>query len=158
MKYIFLMFLLPFIGFSQNPNFKIEDKTIIWQWVYNDSLDLANIKQNLKLEFLTDTTGKLKRTNFNDKNLREQIAEFKIEEKQGRYRVTVFNIKIIPMQVSFDLGGISSMPDDLVSFEDIMIKNNGTMKAKLMGFDITEALNKHYLDLFIIKKRTNEDW
>lgn len=152
-----LLFVTGLIN-AQNPNFKIDGKTIVWQWIYEDSLDVVNLKQNHKLEFLTDTTGNLKRTNFNDKNLREQIAEFIIHTKQGKYRVTMYNIKIIPMQIAMDFGGVSSMPDDLISFETIMIKNNGTIRATPMGFNITEVLHKHYLDLFTKKEKVKDDW
>jgi hypothetical protein len=160
MKKILFLLLLLFNAFAnaQNPNFKVDNGTLIWQWIYEDSLDVNNLKQNLKLDFITDTTGKLKRTNFNDKNLREQIAEFKIEQKQGKYRVTMFNIKIIPMQISLDLGGVSSLPDDLLSLEAVLIKKDGSIRAALWGYNMTEALHKHYLNLFSKKEKAKDDW
>lgn len=160
MKKILFLLLLLFNVFAnaQNPNFKVDNGTLIWQWVYEDSLDVNNLKQNLKLEFITDTTGKLKRTNFNDKNLREQIAEFKIEKKQGKYRVTMFNIKIIPMQISMNYGGASALPDDLLALEAVLIKNDGSIRAAYWGYNMTEVLHKHYLNLFSKKEKTKEEW
>ncbi|MCW2120544.1 hypothetical protein [Flavobacterium sp. 7A] len=143
---------------AQNPNFKIDKNTIIWQWVYEDTLDIVNLKQNLKLHFITDSTGNIKRTNFNDKKLHEQIAEFKIQKKQDKYRVTIYNIKIIPPQIAINFGGVSSMPEDLISFETLMIKNNGTIRASPMGFNITENLHNHYLNLFIKTDKEKDNW
>ncbi len=157
-KILFLLLLSNAFANAQNPNFKVDNGTLIWQWIYEDSLDVNNLKQNLKLDFITDTTGKLKRTNFNDKNLREQIAEFKIEQKQGKYRVTMFNIKIIPMQISLDLGGVSSLPDDLLSLEAVLIKKDGSIRAALWGYNMTEVLHKHYLNLFSKKEKAKDDW
>jgi hypothetical protein len=157
-KIFFLLLLINVYANAQNPNFKVDNGTLIWQWIYEDSLDVNNLKQNLKLEFITDTNGKLKRTNFNDKNLREQIAEFKIEQKQGKYRVTMFNIKIIPLQISLDLGGVSSLPDDLLSLEAVLIKKDGSIRASLWGFNMTEVLHKHYLNLFSKKEKAKDEW
>jgi hypothetical protein len=85
---LFLIFITN-ISFSQNKNFTIEDKLIIWKLVYEDLTNISELKNNLRLEFITDSTGYIKKTNFNDKKVRQLIAEFKVESKKGRYRVSI---------------------------------------------------------------------
>ena len=63
MKKIILFAVLFFsaMGFTQNKNFIIEDKLIIWKLVYEDSTNISELKNNPRLEFSTDSTGFIKK-------------------------------------------------------------------------------------------------
>jgi hypothetical protein len=62
MKNILLLLLfITNISFSQNKNFTIEDKLIIWKLVYEDSTNISELKNNPRLQFITDSTGFIKK-------------------------------------------------------------------------------------------------
>ena len=155
MKY--LLILLSFTLYGQNPNFIIHDNIVKWQFVYSDSLDINYLKSNPNLEFKTELTGYVKRTNFNNKKLNDQVSEFIIEKKLDRYRVTIFNIKIIPQQIAFSFGEVTSLPADVISIESVLIKNNQIRKSYL-GYNLSEILHPHYLNLFLIKTEYKDEW
>lgn len=155
MKYLIL--LLSFTIYGQNPNFIIQDNIVKWQFVYSDSLDIDYLKINPNLEFKTELTGYIKRTNFNNKKLNDQVSEFVIEKKSGKYRVTIFNIKIIPQQIAFSFGEVTSLPADLISIESVLIKNNQIRKSYL-GYNLSETLHPHYFNLFLIKTEYKDEW
>ena len=159
MKKLLVLLVCLFVnyGFSQNPNFKIEDNLIKWQYVYNDSLNIDNLKSNLNLEFITDFSGNVKRSNFNDEKLNDQTSEFIIEKKENKYRVTIYNIKIIPTQMAFSMNGVTSMPKDIIRIEEILLKNN-KIKKTFWGVNLSEILHPHYFDLFVMKQKIKEDW
>lgn len=152
-----VLLLISFSIYGQNPNFKIEDNLIKWQYVYNDSLNIHILKSNVNLEFITDFSGKLKRNNFNDEKLNDQTFEFIIEKKENKYRVTIFNIHFIPTQMAFSISGVTSMPRDIIRIEETLLKNN-KIKKTFWGVNLTEILHPHYFDLFIMKKQKDNQW
>ncbi len=84
---IISIFILSSTGFAQNKNFVIENNLIVWKFIYDDSTNVSELKNNPRLEFKTDSTGYIKKTNFEDKKLNQLTGEFKIESKKGKYRV-----------------------------------------------------------------------
>ena len=160
LKKILLSFcLLTSICFySQNKNFSIENKIIYWKYVYEDSLKIAELRNNPKLEFKTDSTGIIKRTNFNDKKLKELTGEFKIETKKGKYRISIYNIRFYVEPISLYSGGIGMQSISEHSIEDSLIKKNGTIRESYLGYNLTETLNPHLVELFTIKKKPKTDW
>ena len=145
-------------SFGQNKNFTIEDKLIFWKLVYEDSTSISNLKYNPRIEFLTDSTGRIKKTNFNDKKLNQLTAEFKIESKRGKYLVSVFNFKFFVEPVGLYSGGISMQTISEFTIEKSLMKKNGQIRESSLGYNLTETLNPHLVELFKIKKLIKSEW
>lgn len=130
MKNVYLLIIVFFniIGYSQNKNFSIENNLIVWKFVYQDSTSISQLKNNHHLEFENDSTGYIKKTNFNDKNLREMVGEFKIESKKGRYRVSVYNIKFFVDPIGISSGDISMQSISEYTIEKSLLKKDGTIR------------------------------
>jgi hypothetical protein len=154
---LFLIFITN-ISFSQNKNFTIEDKLIIWKLVYEDSTNVSELKNNPRLEFITDSTGYIKKTNFNDKKVRQLIAEFKVESKKGRYRVSIYNVKFFVEPIGINSGMFSTQTISEYTIEEALIKKNGTIRESYLGYNLTETLNPHFTELFTIKKIIKSEW
>lgn len=155
--FLFLVFLSS-LSFSQNKNFSIEDKLIIWKNVYEDSTSILELKKNFRLEFVSDSTGFIKKTNFSDRKIDQLTAEFKIESKKGRYRVSVYNIKFYEEQRVLNSDGISMQTIRETTIEESWIKNDGTIRKSIFGYNVTERLHPHLIDLFKIKLKKDEEW
>lgn len=160
MKKIYLVLLLFSVlnNYCQNKNFVVEDKLIVWKCVYEDSTNIKELRNNPRLEFITDSTGYIKKTNFEDKKLNQLTGEFKIEPKKGKYRVSVFNIKFFVEPIGLYSGGISMQTISEFTIEKSLIKKDGTIREKSMGYNLTEQLNPHLVDLFTIKKKPKSEW
>jgi hypothetical protein len=143
------------MGFSQNKNFVVEDRLMVWKLVYEDATPISALKNNLRLEFITDSTGFIKRTNFENRRLNQFTAEFKIESKKGKYRAMVHNIiffeDLVPTKAAFQ-----AIPE--YTIESQFMKNDGTIRKSLWGLNLTEILNTYFTELFTIKKTNNSDW
>lgn len=153
-----LILLISNLVISQNKNFTVEDKLIVWKNVYEDSTSIKELRNNPRLEFITDSTGTIKKTNFEDKKLNQLIGEFTIESKKGKYRVSVFNIKFFVEPVGLYSGGISMQTISEFTIEKSLIKNNGTIRESYFGYNLTESLNPHLVELFTIKKIIKSEW
>lgn len=158
MKKLLILLFISSSVFAQNNNFSIENGLIYWRYIYQDSTSISELKNNPKLEFKTDSTGTIKRTNFNDKKLKELIAEFKIESKQDKYRVSIYNIRFYVEPISLYSGGLSMQSVSEYSIEQSLIKKNGTIRESYLGYNLTETLNPHLEILFTIKKTKKNDW
>lgn len=159
MKKLYLAsFLFTTISFAQNKNFIIENGLINWRYIYEDSTKISELKANPRLEFKTDSTGLIKRTNFNDKKLKELVGEFKIDSKRNKYRVSVFNIRFYTEPIGLSNSGLSMQTISEYSIEQSLIKNNGKIRESYFGYNLTETLNPHLLELFTIKKKENQNW
>lgn len=145
-------------AFSQNKNFSIDNGLIYWKYIYEDSTSISELKSNPKLEFKTDSTGIIKKTNFENKKLNQLTGEFKIETKKGKYRVSAYNIKFYVEPVGLYSGGLSTQTISEFTIEKSLIKNDGTIREKYLGYNLTETLNPHLTDLFKIKTKPNSDW
>ena len=155
---LFAVLFFSTIGFSQNKNFIIEDKLIIWKLVYEDSTSISELKSNPRLEFITDSTGYIKKTNFNDRKVKQLIAEFKIESKKGKYRVSIFNVKFFVEPIGINSGMFSTQTISEHTIEESLIKKNGTIRESYLGYNLTETLNPHFVELFTIKKLIKSEW
>ncbi|TRX01878.1 hypothetical protein [Flavobacterium gawalongense] len=155
---LLLLIFITNISFSQNKNFTIEDKLIIWKLVYEDSTNISELKNNPRLEFNTDSTGYIKKTNFEDKKINQLTGEFKIESKKGKYRVSIFNIKFFVEPVGLYSGGISMQTISEFTIEKSLIRKNGTIRESSLGYNLTETLNPHFIELFTIKKKIKSEW
>ncbi|WP_131726543.1 hypothetical protein [Flavobacterium sp. Leaf82] len=101
------------------------------------------MKKNPRLEFNSDSTGYIKKTNFNDDNLREMVGEFLIESKKGKYRVSVFNIKFFVEPIGLSSGGLSMQSISEYTIEKSLLKKNGAIRETSLGYNLTETLNPH---------------
>jgi hypothetical protein len=155
---IAILLLIVNTSFAQNKNFIILDGLINWVNIFEDSTNISKLKNNPRLEFKTDSTGIIKRTNFNDKKLRELIGEFKIETKKNKYRVTVMNVRFFAEPVSLYGGGVSMQTISEYSIEQSLIKKNGTIRESAFGYNLTETLNPHLVELFTIKLEPSSKW
>jgi hypothetical protein len=157
LKLLLLTFITNF-SFSQNKNFSIENKLIVWKLVYEDTTTISELKNNPRLEFKTDSTGYIKKTNFEDEKLNQMSGEFKIESKKGRYRVSTFNIKFYVNPIGLNSGGISMQTISEFTIEKSLIKKNGTIRESSLGYNLTETLNPHLVELFTIRKKFKSEW
>jgi len=151
---VIVVLFLSGMGFSQNKNFVVEDRLMVWKLVYEDTKPISALENNLRLEFITDSTGYIKRTNFENRRLSQFTAEFKIESKKGKYRASVYNIiffdDLIPTKATFQ-----AIPE--YTIESQFMKNDGTIRKSLWGLNLTEILNTYFTELFTIKTN-NSDW
>lgn len=143
---------------AQNKNFVIDNGMVLWKNIYEDSASVAKLKTNPRLDFKTDSTGFIKKTNFNNKKLRELVGEFKIETKKNKYRVIVFNVRFYAEPVNVYGGGIGMQTKTEFSIEESLIKKNGTIRESYFGYNLTETLNPHLVELFTIKDQIKSDW
>lgn len=158
-KILLIIFLvLNALSYSQNKNFSIEDNLIVWSYIYEDSLSVKNLMNNPRLEFRNDSTGIIKKTNFEDKKLNQLTGDFKLESKKGKYRVNVFNIKFYVDPIVLSSGEISMQTISEFTIEKSILKKDGTIREKSLGYNLTETLNPHLIDLFKIKKKRGTDW
>lgn len=158
MRSIVLFWFFSACIYSQNKNFTIEDNLIYWKLVYEDSTDIKELQNKTRLEFKTDSTGYIKRTNFEDKHLNQLTGEFKIESKKGKYRISVLNIRFFVEPTGLSSGGISMQTISEFTIEKSLIKSDGSIRKSSMGYNLTETLNPHLVDLFTIKKKTKSNW
>ena len=159
MKNAILSFFLmiTFLGFSQNENFTLEDGMIYWKYVYENTKDISELKNKPLLEFKTDSTGIIKKTNFNNKKLRQLVGEFKIEKKLGRYRVSVFNVRFFVEPITIGVDDLSMQSISEYTIEESLIKR-GKIRKSYLGYNLTETLNPHFVDLYTIKEIKKENW
>lgn len=158
-KLLFAILLLTSVlAFSQNKNFSVENNLITWKLVYEDSTTVSQLRNNPRLEFVTDSTGYIKKTNFEDKKLNQMTGEFKLETKKGKYRASVFNIKFFVEPIGLYSGGISMQTISEFTIEKSLLKKNGTIKESSFGYNLTETLNPHLVELFSIKKKGKSEW
>ena len=152
-----IFFLLANLSYTQHKNFVVENGIIYWKNIYNDSAKTSELRNKPLLEFITDSTGFIKRTNFNDKKLNDFKAEFKIESKQNKYRVSVYNIRFFVTPVSLYIGNMSTESNTEFTIEKSILKQDGTVR-KYAGYNLTATLNPYFVDLFTIQKTETENW
>jgi len=160
MKKYFLLIFFSFYSllcFSQYKSFSIESGLIFWKNIYENSEDLNELKTNPRIEFTSDSTGIIKKGNANPKFHQESSAEFKIEVKDERYRVSVFNIRFYnTTQIS--LYGVSTDITDY-GIEEFLIDKKGAIKTRKNQVLTMDLLDAFFLDLFTIKTQgKKDDW
>jgi len=157
-KLVLFFLIISSVSFSQNKKFTVEDDLIIWKNVYEDSLSTAIIKNNPRLYFETDSTGYIKKTNFNNDRIREMTAEFKIESKIVKYRVSVYNIKMFVDPIGLDMGGITMQSISEYTIEKSILKSDGTIKKSKYAYGLIDTLDYYFTELFTIKNTKRNEW
>lgn len=158
MKNILLFCLFCTVAVGQNKNFSVENNLITWKLVYNEALSILDLKNNLRLEFKTDSTGSIKKGSENLNKLDEYTADFKIEAKTDRYRATVYNIRLYDPTAVVSSGETKIVYPSDEPIEKNWLKRNGTIRESLFWDNITETMNPFLTELFTLKKTTKTDW
>jgi hypothetical protein len=126
--------------------------------VYNNPISISDLKNNPRLEFKTDSTGSIKKGSENLNKLNEYTADFKIESKTGKYRATVYNIRLYDPKAVVSSGETKVIYPDDKPIEKEWLKRNGTVREALLWYNITEIMNPFLTELFTIKKIAKTDW
>ena len=159
MRIVILFLLFNFCVHSQNKNFTIEDNLIYWKLVYEDSTNVLELKNHPRLEFKTDSTGFIKKGADSANKLNPYTADFKIEKKIGKYRVSVFNfVGYDASPITLDFGGVSAPTPSEYRLELILVNKKGNLKKTVWGVDLTAIYNENLTELFTIKKRPKSEW
>ncbi|WP_124019440.1 hypothetical protein [Flavobacterium hydrophilum] len=158
MKKILLFCLFCSGAMAQNKNFSVENNLITWKLVYNTSVSISDLKNNPRLEFKTDSTGSIKKGSENLNKLNEYTADFKIESKAGKYRATVYNIRLYDPKAVVSSGETKVIYPIDNPIEKEWLKRNGTVREALLWYNITEIMNPFLTEIFTLKKRVKEDW
>lgn len=145
-------------AYSQNPNFENDDGKVIWRYVYENDADVVELRNNYELEFKTDSTGSIIKTNFGNKKIYPIEADFKVETKDGRYRITVFNIVNYPDVIELTSGMFSGETSNVNTIEKMVLKRDGSIKNKIWGMPYTDVLHEHFEKTFEIKNKKENDW
>lgn len=184
MKNILLFIFLNLITFSfaQNAAFVISNKQVVWQRIYESNKTSDEVK-NILLQ-----TGKLKFTSEDNNILTGEISDFimdfkgagytkmgtpiylansskfsgnfKIEFKEGRYRVTATNLKFKGESTSIYYGGIgfnSSGNDNLETY--VLTNDREYFKGNFEG-RASKIINYSFAQLFDVSKytKTDDNW
>lgn len=157
---IILLTLICLNSFSQNKNFTIENDLLTWKYVFSETYDSSLLKNKPRLEFITDSTGTIKKGLASDRNVKDEYtANFRIETRENRYRVIVNNLRFYnTTQIEFDM--FSSSVHDY-PMEKFWIRNNGAIRAKYWGVSLTDILNNDFIKLFTLQtkvEKEQDDW
>lgn len=149
--------LCSYISLSQNKNFVIENGLVYWKNIYETPIKLETIKTNPRLDFTTDSTGVLKKGLPHKKYKEEIKAEFKIEKKDNKYRVSVFNIRFID-SFEITLYGVTNKSED-TSIETYLIRSkDGEIRKNKKAIEMLDLLNDYLINIFDSNKEKKKDW
>jgi hypothetical protein len=142
---------------NQEGYFSIKDNLIVWTKIYETTPDLEFMKKNPVLEFTSETTGLINKSKpipLTKRQLDEITANFRIDEKDGRYRVEVSNIRVIP-SLTYSLYGVST------TMSDYPLETAGLNKKFEFNSNFLNHIAKPYDNLFsgfFDPKKKNDDW
>ncbi len=159
MKNYFTFILLCLISIpstGQNKNFSIEDRLVLWSNIYENSEKLTDVKLNPRLYFKTDSTGSIKKSLANKKLKDELTADFKIEFKDKRYKVRVFNIRFYNT-TQITLYGVTTDVKDYGIENFLVKKRKDEFKTSRNAVRLTNLLNDYFIDLFSYEKNTKKN-
>lgn len=184
MKKIILLFTISLSVFitAQESAFVISNKQVVWQRIYESTKTPAEIKSILlatgKIKFTGEDTNILtgeisdfimdfKGAGFTRMgtpsyltNNSKYFANFKIEFKEGRYRVTSTNIKLKGDSMSLFSGGIgfTSSGDD--NLESYALNNDRELFKTSFDGRASRIINYSFAQLFDASKytKTDDNW
>ncbi len=162
----FILFIFISAGAFGQEHFNIENNQIVWQKVYETELNKEDITQLLKkdpelssiAESLTGTSNPLKLDCEQTQPIfmQDQIQYFTaIDFKEGRYRVTIKKIELLPSN-SVSLYGVETS-NNPVPYEDFQVKKNGDLRTGKMLQNSRECLENYFQKKFNFKK-SSDDW
>lgn len=167
MKYILLL-LISFNCLAQKSaqlptTFSVENSIITWEKVYTleENQSVNDLSNNLKLKMNADGYGtvydnqcKCRATSsYLDWNFN---YDYKVEQKENRYKVTISNIIFID-GITMSLYGVTTTPQS-TPFEYYILKKTGELKPGFQTKANLECLDNYFTKQFTIQKTTKKDW
>ena len=161
-----IFFLLVSAGAFGQHNFITENNEIIWQGVYQSELSKEDIKDLIKKDPVLTTIAEdfvgvsvpvdLDCDQTQPIFMRNQIQFFTaIDFKEGKYRVTVSKIELLPSTTA-SLYGVETT-NNPIPYEDYQVKKNGELRTGKMLQNSRECLNKYLQEKFSLKE-PSDDW
>jgi hypothetical protein len=165
MKFIAFFLLLSSLCFSQeNPiyeRFKIENKNIIWQNIYQkDTIyNLENFKEKLKLNFTSNTTGFANNQKLKCKGLAIYMNSnfgfnFLIEEKDNKFRITVYDI-YFEDNFQLNIGTVSTSQKNTLLSDMELRTSDKTFRKNSQSNKNMLCLDNYLLNIFHLKTDTS---
>jgi hypothetical protein len=184
MKTILLIVtIICFKSYSQNlefKNFKLEEGKLLWQKVYETELSHDEILKSFKTSgivkntetFKNSVTGTIENLDLDFKGFgktemntamyisRSYFKSFVlIELKEGRYRITLKEMKLIQKYSVGTPGDLfSSETGDISELKTFAVKNNNTDFRNSFKKAPSGILNFTFDKVFGIKKKKKSDW
>lgn len=174
-KLLLILFFIPFVGMSQSLSdlFIIKDNNLIWQKVYESETGIQEVFSNIKSSGYVSSVEIANNEIYGDiKDLKllykeaglkwgntavyvsgmNAYASFRIELKEGRYRVTVSSIKMASQK---SIGAFQNN-NSFTSLSDLATRN-GLIKD---SFIKKEGLAYGYTfnEIFKPKSKTDDNW
>lgn len=179
-KYLLLtLMIVSGVVFGQVDNFSIDNGNISWQNIYESQQDVASlIKTNKKIkiaeesdnqiigyveEFLMDNKGagfsKFSTPLYTSESTSYNF-DYKIDLKDGKYRVTIFNIKTKGPVIALLTGGMGIQGKSESSIEAYALKSNKTEFVNTFKKNVSKIMNYSFLNLFDVSKYSvkNDNW
>lgn len=178
-----MLLIISIFAFSQDLSFRINNKQVEWEKIFNTEKKLSNIKSTLllsgKLKFISETENSLigefgdflmdyKGAGFTQMGTPMYLnsnnrysANFKIDIKEGKYRVTIFNIKFKGMQMSLYSGGVGMSGNNENNIEEYLLKNNKEQFKGSFNDKPYKILDYSFTNLFDVSKyqnTSNDNW
>jgi hypothetical protein len=175
---VILVFLVSLDGFSQqtktqHEHFKLNNRVLIWQKVYETDKTINEVFQYFKKQPLTKdielVDGSLVGTSSLTKASSRKgyswvFSDFTtfitIDNKEGRYRVTLKDFKYKPVETSVSSGGLGiSSPVSTTLSQSFVRSNYNEIRKNKSSRNYLTVLNTDLVNAFKIKEveKTN-DW
>ena len=89
--------------------------------------------------------------------LKNKLETFKIEKKDNKYRVSVFNIRFID-SFEITLYGVTNKSED-TSIETYLIRSkDGEIRKNKKAIEMLDLLNDYLINIFDSNKEKKKDW
>ena len=179
----FLLLICSSCVFAQIENFSASNRNLYWQKVYNTDLSYTDIKKTISevpklkvldvgddyisgeiIEYLMDYKGAGYTFMGTAMVLNESnkfFSKFKLEYKEGRYRVMVSDIKSKGTQMSLFSSGLGLTDNGMTSVEEMALKNGKDefreafkkQPAKIINYTLDRIF-----DLKLYNNIKNDNW
>lgn len=179
-KYLLLtLMIVSGVVFGQVDNFSIDNGNISWQNIYESNTDvISTLKQNPKLkiaeesenqiigyveDFLMDYKGagytRMSAPAYMNENYRFSF-DYKIDIKDGRYRVSIINIRSKGLSMNLYFGGLGMGDNGQSTLEAYALKSNKTEFVNTFKKNVSKIMNYSFLNLFDVSKYSvkNDNW
>lgn len=163
MKKLVILIAIVFTGLnataqvSQEGYFSVKENFIVWTKIYETAPNLDAMKKNPLLEFISEEGGIIKKSRpipLTQRRLDEITGSFTIQQKDGRYKVEVMNIREIP-SITIEVGGVSTTDSD-VAIEKFYLDKNSKFKEFFLNH-VSKPYDNLFSSFFDPKKKS-EDW
>jgi hypothetical protein len=173
---IILTVILSNVSYCQTnyKNFEVVDGDFVWENVFETEMSIDELKYALKgepfISDLEDVNGSYmgvsaKKTLDKDENGKNPInvqpytGFVTIKFKDGKYKVTVEDIKFDAIQLGVVSGGISvSGSEDSKAPISYCIDNNGQIKHNKRYLRLLANIDYDLMKIFTVKNEIDSDW